>query len=107
MSTKVGRKSGKTVPVVITNSRVSSIINEYRPFVPAKYQGCFDAFPSDDIAFINYLIFTVWFCSQNGISTNQMDFYKLYKNVKHVPYHSFLSHIRTHTDPPANFIIDL
>ena len=78
---------------VSTSSRIRSIIERYKPFIPIQYHLYFDAFPSDDIAFIHYLVFAIWFCSQMGFTINKMDFYKLYHSFKHLPFHSFLLHI--------------
>ena len=76
------------------STRIHAIIEKYKPFIPTNYHFCFDDFPSDDISFIHYLIFAVWFCSQMGISVNKMDFYTLHNSFKHLPFHSFLLHIR-------------
>ena len=79
---------------ILPSSRILAIIDQYKPFIPVQYHYCFETLKSDEIPFIHYLIFAVWFCSQLGISINKIDFYSLYNSFKHLPFHSFLFHIQ-------------
>ena len=86
------------------SKRVNAIINEYKPFIENKYHNCLESYPLNDISFVHFLLFGVWFSSRMGMSPSSMDFYALYPSFKHLPFHSFLYHIRSHNDGSVNII---
>ena len=78
---------------VVENS-VLRIIDDYKPFLDINYHSVFDAYPSNDIPFIHFLIFVIWFVSPFQFPLQFFDLFSIYFHFKGFPFHSCLFHIK-------------
>ena len=84
---------GELRAVVVENS-VLRIIDDYKPFLDINYHSVFDAYPSNDIPFIHFLIFVIWFVSPFQFPLQFFDLFSIYLHFKGFPFHSCLFHIK-------------
>lgn len=74
--------------------RIKNLCNNYKSFIDSKSYIIIESSTSTNIPYMNYLIFAVWFCSKLNIPLENMNFEELYPAFKHLPFHSFLVHIK-------------
>jgi len=89
----------------VLNGIQKQLVDKYIHFIPQTHHYLLFSILSDDIQFIHFHIFAVWFMSNCNI--HHLDFISLFKRFKHIPFHSFILHIHntTFTDT-IPFIID-
>jgi hypothetical protein len=81
------------------------LVDKYIHFIPLTHQSLLFSVISDDVHFIHFHIFAVWFLSSFNIF--HYDFHNLYQKYKHIPFHSFLFHISNKpNNDNINHIID-
>ena len=90
----------------ITQRRIKNLCETYKPFIPAEYHHIIDSAETNDISYMNYLLFTVWFCSHLKIQLNTIHFMTFYPSLKHIPFHSFLNNIKCQYNA-SDYSIDL
>ena len=78
---------------VVENS-VLRIIDDYKPFLDINYHSVFESYPSNDIAFVHFLIFVIWFVSPFQFPLQLFDLFSIYLHFKGFPFHSCLFHIK-------------
>ena len=78
---------------VVENS-VLRIIEDYKPFLDINYHSVFESYPSNDIPFVHFLIFVIWFVSPFQFPLQFFDLFSIYFHFKGFPFHSCLFHIK-------------
>lgn len=46
----------------MTQRRIKNLRETYKPFIPSEYHHIIDSTETNDISYMNYLLFAVWFC---------------------------------------------
>ena len=78
------------------NSHVKRIIEDITPYLGSHSAVWFSRYPSNDVGFIHFLIFFIWFSRPfvSGFDMDLIDLYDIYSSYRTFPFHSFLFHIR-------------
>ena len=80
-----------TINTFVLSGIQKELVDKYIHFIPITHQPLLFSVISDDIQFIHFHIFAVWFLSSFNIF--YFDFHNIYHKYKHIPFHSFLFHI--------------
>lgn len=76
------------------DGNIIRLIDDYKPFLDDNYHYLFELFPSNDIPFVHFLIFVIWFVSPFRFSIQKLDLFSLFLHFKGFPFHAFLFHIK-------------
>ena len=91
-------------PLLLTGIQ-KQLVDKYIHFIPETHHYLLFSILSDDVQFIHFHIFAVWFMSNCNI--HHLDFISLFQRFKHIPFHSFIIHIiNTKNTDIIPFIID-
>ena len=73
------------------SNRVKRLLDEYKPYIGVEFHPIIDHnVVSEDIPFVCFMIFAVWFCGRMGISIRGIQWKDVYGYYAHIPFHSFL-----------------
>jgi hypothetical protein len=85
---------GNELHAISLDGNIIRLIDDYKPFLDVNYHYLFELFPSNDIPFVHFLIFVIWFVSPFRFSIQKLDLFSLFLHFKGFPFHAFLFHIK-------------
>ena len=86
----------------VVERNVVRIIDDYKPFLDINYHSVFESYPSNDIPFVHFLIFVIWFVSPFQFPLQIINLFSIYSYFKGFPFHSCLFHIKRSTNREHN-----